>query len=194
MLSLLDRPLIFIDTETTGLDASKHEIIELAIIRVEPNGQEYTYQWYIRPERLEDAEAKALEINKYHERKALWDEKGVSFRDIADQVADIVREGVFAGHNVSFDVDFLNQAYKRAGMQVRLPYHKVDTVTLAYTHLVPLGLKRLSLDTVREFMGWSKENAHSALQDAKDAKKLFNMTTKNRMWCYWIWFKNLWRR
>ena len=68
--------LAFIDTETTGTNPDKHEIIELALIvakqierpgkgpKIEILGE---YEWKIKPERIEDAEDQALRINGYNE-------------------------------------------------------------------------------------------------------------------------------
>lgn len=193
MLKLRERPLIFLDTETTGLNPEKHEIIELAMIRVEPSGERYTYHWYIKPEHIETADEIALRVNKYHERIELWEKEGVTFASIAPILQDVVRDGVFAGHNVGFDLDFLSATFKKNNINAKLPYHKVDTVTLAYAHLAPLGLEKLSLDTIRDFFGWSREGNHTAMQDVRDTMKLYNTLTKGRIWCYWAWFKRLWR-
>ena len=36
----LDRPIVFFDLETTGIDSSKDRIVEICYIKVFPNGNE----------------------------------------------------------------------------------------------------------------------------------------------------------
>ena len=77
------------------------------------------------------------------------------------------------GHNPHFDLSFIKAALARELHKGRIPYHVIDTVTLAHEHLVPQGLESLSLVPIREFLGWSTEKAHTALQDAEDARRLY---------------------
>ena len=50
MLSLkLDRPLVVFDIESTGVSPRKDRIIELAAIRVEPDGTETERCWLLNP-------------------------------------------------------------------------------------------------------------------------------------------------
>ena len=68
--------LAFIDTETTGLDPNKHEIIELAVViarQVPREGKGPSLEiieeceWKIKPQRIELAEEAALRVNGYNE-------------------------------------------------------------------------------------------------------------------------------
>ena len=63
--------LVFIDTETTGLDPSIHELIEIGFVRVKQdwNGEKPTFEiieeWdqKIRPEHIKTADPTSLKIN-----------------------------------------------------------------------------------------------------------------------------------
>jgi len=169
---LKDRPLAFVDVETTGLDPVEHEILEIAIIRESPGGELSEWATKVKPVRLETAQPRALEINGFAKHPELWDD-APTFADIADQVADRLDGCVIVGHNVSFDHGFIKAALQRVGSKARLPYHKIDTVTLVFEHLVPRGCGSLSLDRVREFLGWSLEDAHTALKDTHDCRRLW---------------------
>jgi DNA polymerase-3 subunit epsilon len=46
----LDRPIVFFDVETTGLNIGKDKIIELALLKVNPDGSEEERVWRINPE------------------------------------------------------------------------------------------------------------------------------------------------
>lgn len=171
---LLERPLAFIDTETSGLNPILHEVLDVAIIRQRPDGM-FMDEWSskVAPVNIAEAEEIALQVNGYKDHPERW-AGAPTFADVAHEVAARLDDCILVGHNVGFDLDFLQEALRRVGSTVKLPYHKIDTVTLAWEHLVPRGLSALSLDPIREFLGWSKDGAHSALVDARDARRLYN--------------------
>ena len=168
------KAICFLDTETTGLDPQRAEVIEVAVIRRDPDGTETRFHTLIKPERIEDAHPKALEVNGYADDPSRWDD-APTMAEVGDQIADITRNSVICGHNVSFDEAMISANFKRSGVKRRIPYHKIDTVTLAWEHLVPMGLERMSMDRIREFLGWSKEGAHTAMKDAEDAMSLYDL-------------------
>ena len=45
----LDRPLVVFDIESTGVNARQDRIIELAAIRVDPDGTETAKCWLLNP-------------------------------------------------------------------------------------------------------------------------------------------------
>ncbi len=170
-MAIGDKDLIFLDTETTGLEPRTHEIIDIAIIRVNLKaGTRLIYETKIKPERIETATPRALEVNGYKPEN--WVDAPY-LGEVAGDIVRLLKDGVVVGHNVGFDLDMINGALKVIGIEAKLSYHKLDTVSYAYEHLIPLGLQFLSLDNIREFLGWSKEGAHAALKDAEDAEKLF---------------------
>lgn len=175
---LSEKPLCFLDTETTGLDSSIHEVIEVAIVKEYPDGRTQHYQSLIRPENIENAAPKALELNGYAANPARW-EQMETMATVGPLILNVLKGSVVVGHNVGFDLDMLEANMKRAGLEPRLPYHKIDTVTLAYEHLVPCGLESLSMDKIRKFLDWSMEDAHTAMKDAKDARRLYRLCSRS---------------
>lgn len=180
------RPVAYIDTETTGLNASSHEIIEIAVVfdletatrfqiphlTVDTELGVAYYTTRIRPLRIEDAEPIALKVNGY--TPEAW-EGAPTFTEIAPILQVLLKDTIPVAHNASFDMDFIQESFKRIGSTFRCDYHKIDTVTLAWACLVPKGLEKLSLDTIRTFLGWPKDGGHRALQDALDARKLYHL-------------------
>ena len=173
---LNERPLAFLDTETTGLDPREQEVIEVAIIKEWPDGRVEEWSTKVRPQRIENAHPRALEVNGYKERQADWDD-APTFDEVAPIIVAKLDGCIIVGHNPKFDLDFLGEGLKRAGSLGKLPYHAVDTVTLVYEHLVPKGCPSLSLDQVRRFLGWSHEGAHTALVDTRDCRRLYHQLT-----------------
>ena len=171
--------IAFLDTETTGLDPAKATVIEVAIIKRDPaTGEESRFHRLIKPtgQEIADAHPKALEVNGWAADPSRWD-TAPSMVEVGPEVVAFL-DGVdfLVGHNVSFDESMLMAAFARHGVEGRIPYHKIDTVQLAREHLFPKGLKRASMDAVRDFLGWSKEGAHTAMKDTEDALRLFDLT------------------
>jgi len=169
-------PIKFVDIETTGLDPYKHEIIEIAVVPLDDN--EPFWQTRIKPQRIEDASPKALEVNGYDKHPELWDNAPP-----IEQVAPVIRAQLAgclpAGHNVGFDLGFVKKYLKDFDLFHGITYHQVDTVTLAIEHLAPCGLDRVRLEDVCNFLGISNQGAHSALTDALRAKEVYKRLVRS---------------
>lgn len=170
-------PLIFVDTETTDLDPDTSAVIEVAMVRRDADGTETRFHTLIKPteQELADAHPRALEKNGYAADPSRWDDAPTMSEAGPQIVAFTKGARTLCGHNVSFDENMLKAAFKKHGVEGRIPYRKIDTVTLTYEHLFPIGLGKASLDSVRSFLGWSREGAHTAMKDVEDAMKLFNL-------------------
>ena len=157
---------VFVDTETTGLDHTKHEMLEIAIVVIE-NGERTTIERNIKPTRIETAQPKALEVNGYSEEE--WEEAEEWNKEMSLEFRDLIRGAMIIGHNPMFDLRFIEAACTRFG--VRLPLRPVfDTKCAAYM----LGHNRLGMDKIREQdENMTKEGAHRALKDVEDCIYLF---------------------
>ena len=56
----LDRPIVFFDLETTGIDPENDRIVEISCLRVSPDGQREAKTRLINPERPIPPEATAI--------------------------------------------------------------------------------------------------------------------------------------
>jgi DNA polymerase-3 subunit epsilon len=157
--------LVFLDTETTGLDArSGHRIIEVA--GIEAVGRDLTgrhLHFYLDPEREIDAGATA--VHGY-----TWDDlRGKpKFATIVHELLAFLVGASVVIHNAPFDVSFLNHELARLRMPSlsSLDLVIVDSLALA-KEKVP-G-KRNSLDALCDRLGVdnSQRNLHGALLDAR---------------------------
>lgn len=160
----------YIDTETTGLNPDEHEIIEIAIITEYDDGSVVNWSSKVRPAHIETAHPKALEINGYNEDD--WAD-APSQRVVAKLVSQHLKGAIVVGHNVRFDIEFIDALFSQQGVKHRWKHRdQIDTITLVREHLFPTGLKSASLDNTRRWLGWSLEGAHSALKDAEDCMRL----------------------
>lgn len=107
-----DKPpkLVFLDLETTGLDPRKHEILEVGLIKrtdAKPGADLSVHFSLPIDEQL--ASEKALEVNRYDERR---DELKVI--EVAEPFAARIlygnlRDAIVIGNNVQFDLRFIEQ-------------------------------------------------------------------------------------
>ena len=166
---------IVIDTETTGLDPKRHEMLSLGAIVMIDGVITETMDIKIRAD-ISRADSKALEVNGYSERK--WKYAVSSFRGFC-LIRDFFyrhQDGVLVGHNVQFDIKFLRALSARWQSDdnglILMPYPYIDTMDLARAALVPYGLQSVSLDNICEFLGWKRRAAHTALSDCEDCIRL----------------------
>lgn len=166
--------LLFIDTETTGLDPKVHELLEVAAIRTSPDGQTIisAYEAKLKPLHLETATPKALEINGY--TPAEWtDEKCVAPQIVADNLTKMAQNTVLIGQNVSFDEGFLLPLFDNLKMKVPWGYHKVDTVALGWPLFVNTPMEGLSLAKMCAFLGVAQVPTHRAASDVAACREIY---------------------
>jgi DNA polymerase III epsilon subunit-like protein len=175
--------LAFIDTETTGLDPHTQEVIEIAIILVDSGKRTLTLHRKIKPERLEVADPYALKVNGYAANPEAWND-ALPMSVVGPEIVSFLKGAVLVGHNVSFDREFLVRNLERSGIKTKISHRSIDTITLAFEHLQPLGLESMALDSVRKFLGWSAVGAHTALKDVEDTLRLFEL----------VWGLTFWRK
>lgn len=176
--------LVFIDIETTGLDHTRHEIVEIALI-TEWFGELDRWHARIRPRHSWTADPRALEINGYSEEA--WAD-ALQLGEAVKEIAARIPEGcMLVGYNPSFDWAFVRRVLKEAGEHRRRVY-LIDVMTLVHEHCIPAGQPRLSLDATREFLGMPLEGSHRALKDAEDTRRLYHRLSRAG------WLKRLWWR
>ncbi len=157
----LERPLVFFDIETTGLDLKNDRIIELAFIKITPQGDVLERTRRFNPGIPIPAEATAVH--------------GITDSDVAEEVPFCrtarslleVFEGCdLAGFNIRrFDLHMLIYEFRRCGVEFSLEGRKVlDVQTIFHRE------ERRDLSAAAQFyLGRTHEEAHSALGDIRTA-------------------------
>jgi len=168
IMLLKDKPILFVDTETTGLDDEYHEIISVCLIR-RHDGRTWTFK--AKPDWPDHISPKASAVNGY--TPAAWMD-AMSQEELANKIGILMKDYIIVGHNPRFDIGFVRNLLWRHKIKTWIDPRAVDTTTLAYLHLVPFGLDSLSMDSIRRFLGWKVYPTHEALQDTKDVERLYN--------------------
>lgn len=166
--------LLFVDVETTGLDPLKHELIEIAAIRTTFDGLHIkeSFEAKLRPQHLERAEPKALEVNGYNEVE--WaPERCIAPESVVKTLASMAANAVLVGHNISFDENFLVALYTSQGLPSPFGYHKVDTVALAWPFFVNGTLSGLNLSKLCAYLGVPTIPNHRAASDVSACRKAY---------------------
>ena len=159
---LRDRAFVVFDTETTGLEPSKDEIVQLAAVRM-VNGHivaEETLDTYVNPERKIPAASTRVHgiSDKNVQGAPTIDAVGRRFHHFA-------RDAVLVAHNAPFDMAFLSKHEARIGRQFDHPI--LDTVLLS---AILFGQSEVhSLDALTERLGITIPEAlrHTAMGDAR---------------------------
>ena len=171
-LNFRDFDLAFIDCEMTGLNF-EHELIEIAVMRVSAFNFAVLDEWSakIKPQHLENANPESLKITGYNDNdweNALDEETALK---ISLEKTD---KTILVGQNISNDLLFIYKALAAHNLQPTFWYKSIDIFTLAWQKLRNnQDIRGLGLTELMGYFGLTRENAHSALADAKAAYEVF---------------------
>lgn len=147
---------VVLDFETTGLDKVYDNIIEIAAIRYKNGVETEKFVTFVKPMLRIPEEVTAINhITNKMVRSAPREDKAVP------QLIDFIGNSLIVGHNVNFDVGFLEIAAQRCRKQVK--YNYVDTMSIS-KKLFP-GLKDYKLGTIAEFLDFDTTKLHRAEAD-----------------------------
>jgi DNA polymerase III epsilon subunit family exonuclease len=136
---------VVLDVETTGLQPSRQRIIEIAIAHF--SGGAMTNRW-------ESLCSPGRRVPAYITKLTGIDdgllEDAPTFEAIADSAVDLLTDAVVVGHNVQFDLGFLNAELERVGRPA-VVNDRIDTLALG-TRLLP-GLRKPTLNALAERLG-----------------------------------------
>ena len=153
----LKRPIIFFDLETTGVDTAHDRIVEISMVKVEPDGTKQVKTRRINPEMPIPAEATAVHGISDEDVK---DEP--TFKQIAKSLAKFIEGCDFGGFNSNrFDLPMLVEEFLRAEVDVDFRKRKfVDVQTIFHKKE-----QRTLVAAYKFYCNKDLENAHSAEAD-----------------------------
>lgn len=167
---------LIIDTETTGLDPNKHEMIGFGALVVYDRRIIESWELWILPDYPQNADKKALEINGYDPEK--WRNRAVNQQKAADLISFFMArhtDATLVGHNVQFDIKFLRALSNKHSKEIPIRFPYLDTRDACRAAFAPLGLESMSLDNICAWLNWKRRKAHTALSDCEDCAKLIGV-------------------
>jgi len=175
---------IVIDIETSGVDYQKNAILEIAAVQVDYNEAGLLipvgdFACHVTPFEGSRLDEKALEItgiDPFHPFRF-----DISEVDALTQLFQFVkkaldktecRRAVLVGHNAHFDLSFILSAAKRCKMK-ETPFHAFTVFDTATLCGLAFGKTVLAKGLRAAKLGFNKNEAHSAIYDAKQTADLF---------------------
>lgn len=153
-----------VDIETTGLSSPIDKIVEIGILKIQDNSVVDSFSSLVNPGRHISAEASA--VNGIYDSDI---SAAPCFNEVAGRVANMLRDSVVIGHNVTFDLGFIQNELAAAGYIENYAY--IDTLGCA-RHIVK-GLPNYKLQTLLAYYEIAPGKAHRASSDVQATYELF---------------------
>ncbi len=153
----LNRPLAFLDLETTGTNIVKDRIVEIFILKVNPEGNNEEYHKIVNPGINIPPEVTAIHGISEEDVK---DKPG--FAAIAGSLEKFLRNCDLAGYNSNkFDIPMLIEEFLRCNIDFDIAKRKLIDVQNIFHKMEPRTLKA----AYRFYCGKELKEAHSAKYD-----------------------------
>ena len=136
----LTKPIVFIDLETTGINVSLDKIVEIALVKIMPDGTQQVKRKLVNPEMSIPEQVVAI-----HGISDEMVKDAPTFKQIANEIKQFIEGADLGGYNSNrFDIPMLNEEFLRAGisadmenrqlLDVQKVFHKMEqrTLTAAY--------------------------------------------------------------
>lgn len=153
----LHKPFCVFDLETTGINVAKDRIVEISILKVNPDASRESKTWLVNPEMYIPKESTAVH--------GITDEKvkdAPKFKEIAAKVLEMIAGSDLGGFNSNrFDVPLLAEELLRAGIDFDLSKFKLVDAQTIFHKMEPRNLTA----AYRFYCKKDLENAHSAEAD-----------------------------
>jgi len=154
----LQRPIAFIDLETTGISISTDRIVEIAIVKIMPDGTKLVKRKLINPQMPIPAGASAVH--------GITDEMvkdAPTFKQVANELKQFMDNCDMGGYNSNrFDVPLLIEEFSRSGMEFSIEGRKMIDAQKVFHQMEQRTLSA----AYKFYCNKSLEDAHSAEADA----------------------------
>ncbi|MDO5616846.1 MAG: 3'-5' exonuclease [Cruoricaptor ignavus] len=153
----LHKPLCIFDLETTGVQVAKDRIVEICVLKVNPDASRESKTWLVNPEISIPKEASDIH--------GITDEQvkdAPTFKDIAPKIMEMISGCDLGGFNSNkFDVPLLSEEFLRSGIDFDLSKIKLVDAQVIFFKKEPRTLSA----AYQFYCDKTLENAHSAEAD-----------------------------
>lgn len=163
MLLNLEKPIVFFDLETTGVNVGTDHIVEICLLKVNPD---QTTEQLVHRVRPVDSDGKTIHIPEFTTAIHGISDADVadkpSFTQLAPEIASFIGDADLAGYNSNkFDVPLLVEEFLRAGLKFDLKSRRLIDVQNIFHKMEQRTLKA----AYRFYCGKDLDHAHSADAD-----------------------------
>jgi DNA polymerase III epsilon subunit family exonuclease len=155
------RDMVVIDVETTGMDTTLADIVEVAAVRIAKGKIADRWSTLVKPSR-------PIVGNQMHGITDADVAKAPPAKEAVEQLLKWAGDAVLIGHNVGFDLGFLSEAL---GGKTFEPGTYLDTLALARDGY-PTGPENYKLGDLSRFFGIELQGNHRAAPDAEATAEL----------------------
>ena len=181
----LTKPLVIFDLETTGLDLVKDRIIQIAYIKVFPDGKEVRRNQLVNPGFEISAEITAITSITNEDLK-----DQPTFKSISKELYEVFTGCDFAGFNSNhFDIPMLAEEFLRAGIDfdfgrcrlidVQTIFHKMEPRNLSAAYKFYCG-RKMTDDFKPHLADNDTEATYRVLQGQLDMYSAANQEEEDR--------------
>ncbi|PTX18944.1 DNA polymerase-3 subunit epsilon [Pontibacter mucosus] len=153
----LKRPIVFFDLETTGTDIGKDRIVELSVLKVTPNGEEF-----LKTRRINPTIPIPLESSLIHK---IYDEDVAdcpTFKQIARDLDKFLEGCDLGGYNIlRFDIPLLAEEFLRCDIDFDIENRNIVDACRIFHQMEQRTLSA----AYKFYCNKSLDNAHSAEAD-----------------------------
>lgn len=162
----LERPLIFLDLETTGTDILKDRVVQIAVLKRLPDGSEESRTRLINP--TIPIPKAATVVHGISDEDVAGQPR---FNEIARSFYDFLTGSDIAGYNSNnFDVPFLVEEFARAGIEWPDPETRLIDVCTIFKRKEERTLSAAYMF----YCNRTLEDAHNAEADVKATQEVFD--------------------
>ncbi|MFN5417586.1 MAG: exonuclease domain-containing protein [Flavobacteriia bacterium] len=155
----LSKAIAIFDIEATGLNISKDRIVEIAIVKVNPDGSEEEFSSLVNPEM--EIPQEVIEIHGITNDKV---KDAPTFKELAPKLIDFIKDADLAGYNSNkFDIPMLAEEFLRVGSDIDLSQKKFIDVQNIFHKME----QRTLAAAVQFYCKKDIKDAHSALADTR---------------------------
>jgi DNA polymerase-3 subunit epsilon len=169
----LKRPLVFFDLETTGTDVAKDRIVEIAMVKVMPDGTVHTKPEKSGPENrfLINPEMQIpIESSLVHGIYTKDVAQAPTFKDVADKLFKFLHDCDLGGFNSNrFDIPLLAEEFLRVGIDFSLEGRNLIDAQVIFHIMEQRTLKA----GYKFYCDKDLDDAHEALPDAMATFEIF---------------------
>lgn len=161
----LNKPLVFLDLETTGLSVGSDRIVEISLLKVNVDNSTETLTKRVNPEMPIPALVSA--IHGIYDKDVTHEPV---FKQLAPQLIKFIGNADFAGFNSNkFDIPVLLEEFLRADIEFDIEGRKLVDVQNIFHLMEPRNLRA----AYKFYCSKTLENAHSAEADVKATYEIF---------------------
>lgn len=151
---MFNKDLLMLDIEATGINVTKHEIIQLAAVLLDKKTlkEKESFNMFVKPKRWAKREKEAMAVNNI-----TWEQlkNAPSLKTVLQKFNKTFGKNVIpATYGGNLDIVFLPDAYRSTDMKYPFEYHTFNMWPVCYAFMA----KHKQLKNRKRFVGFSLED------------------------------------